>query len=191
MVTYSLEFLCFLSHFHVPSVERRLIFFLLLLSIPKNIAYKLFSKKQCYPPPGRQLSALILKYFQNRFEERERRGCPQKLISTAYLIWLSPKDSPQPVNCYRGQILWSIFYRRCYSPPQIFHVYQSTICYVCYCCCLSLSSSLSLGKGDYGETATCERINRIMRCVPLPHTVPTQIIHTQPSLKNDGCQPLL
>lgn len=133
MVTRSLEFLCFLCHFHVPSVESWLTFF---LSIPKNTAVfsKLCFLKQCYPPPGRQLSGLFLKYLQNGFEERERRGCPQKLISTAYLIWLLPKDSPQPVNCYWGQILWSIFYRRCYSPPQIFHVYQSTICYVCYCC---------------------------------------------------------
>lgn len=103
-------------------------------SIPKNMAYKLCFLKQCYPPPAWQLSARFLKYLQNGFEERERKGCPQKLISTVYLIWLPPKDSPQPVNCSRGQVLWSIFYRRCYSPPQIFHVYQSTICYVCYCC---------------------------------------------------------
>lgn len=91
MVTCSLEFLCFLGHFHVPWVKSKVGCFFLKKGIPQKLAYKSCFLKQWYVSPGRQsqLSALILKYLQNRFEERERKSCPQKLISIVYLIWLT------------------------------------------------------------------------------------------------------
>lgn len=69
----------------------------------------------------------------------------------------------------------STFYRWSYSPSRSFMCIKikSVLCVII----VLAFSLLSSGREDYGQIATCSRINRIMSCVLLQHAVSTQIVH--------------